>query len=340
MAASPQRAPHPVKGGCHAEIRFASDAPRDSSISVEHLATGKILARETIPLAAGNRSRRIKTHPDSTHVALHVASPCGWTPAVTVDCGDAIQAIARHFIVIGAMKAGTTTFFRMFGQHPEICRTAVEVPGKSFIKEINYFRYLYEPGHSPVHYDWRFPFDTQRHAWTFDVSTNYAKLPASRPVAERMAALGADIKIAYILREPVDRIESQIAHAMQKGIKTASETHCIRVSRYAAHLDNYLRHFSWDDILLLDFNELMDDPSAMQHRVCEFLGIRTIETAPGIHNRRTVKFRLSDSERERFADALRPDVARMVSDHGFDPAREWLRPASRSFISRIRRAIS
>lgn len=340
MPTSPHATPLSVQGATYSRIHFSSDAPHGVSLCVDYLENEELLARENRPLASGSRSVDIKTHPDSTHIVctFDPAATDNWNPALTVDSGDLIEPIARHFIVIGAMKAGTTTFFRMMKQHPAICRTHVEVPGKSFTKEINYFRKLYRPNDMPIHYDWRFPFRPETHAWTFDVSTNYAKLPGSRPVAERMAALGANIKIVYILREPVDRIESQIAHAMREDRGSASETHCIRVSRYAAHLDNFLRHFSPNDILLLDFEQLQNDPAAMQSRVCEFLGIQTIRTVPGVHNQRTVKFKLSDDDREKFIKALRPDVDRMITDYEFEPAREWLRPPRKSWFRRFQLA--
>lgn len=340
MPSSSRARPLAVQGGTHSRIHFGSEPPQGVSLCIDYLADDQLLAREGRPLASAARSVDIKTHPDSTHIVctLDHAVTDSWNPALSVDSGDLIEPIGRHFIVIGAMKAGTTTFFRMMKQHPAICRTHVEVPGKSFVKEINYFRKLYRSSHSPIHYDWRFPFDAETHAWTFDVSTNYAKLPGSRPVAERMATLGANLKIVYILREPIDRIESQIAHAMRENRSSASETHCIRVSRYAAHLDNFLKYFSMDDILLLDFEQLQNDPASMQRRVCEFLDIRTIDTVPGVHNRRTVKFKLSDAEREKFIDALRPDVDRMITDYEFEPAREWLRPPRKSWFRRFQLA--
>ena len=109
------------------------------------------------------------------------------------------------------MKAGTTTLFHLLAQHPAICRTYAEFPGASDWKEINYFQKLYKKGDTALHYDWRFPFDAARHEWTLDVSTNYAKLPIGEDVPSRIAAIGGQTKLAYILREPVDRIESNLA---------------------------------------------------------------------------------------------------------------------------------
>src|SRR5690606_5723680 len=100
-------------------------------------------------------------------------------------------------------------------------------------KEINYFRRLYRKGDTALHYDWRFPFDPSIHKWTLDVSPGYARWPGSKWVPMRIASLGGTTKLAYILREPVDRIESHIAHTLQTGAEMKSLKHYIRTSCYA-----------------------------------------------------------------------------------------------------------
>ena len=192
-------------------------------------------------------------------------------------------------------------------------------------KEINYFCKIYRKGHTPLNYDWRFPFGPGRHAWTLDVSPNYAKWPNSRQVPARIASLGAETKLAYILREPVDRIESHIAHRMQAGAETPNLEHCIRTSRYAMQLDKFVPHIARENILLLDFEELQRDPNALLARVCEFLGIKPFIGNTLIHNTRGVDFRLDAYERAELARLLRPDVERLIGEYGFSPAERWLR---------------
>jgi hypothetical protein len=240
--------------------------------------------------------------------------------------------VGRQFIVIGAMKAGTTTLFEMLAKHPALCRTWVEVPGRSYTKEINYFRQLYRKSHTPVNYDWRFPFAANRHAWTLDASPNYAKLPESKAVAARIAALGGATKLAYILRDPVDRIESQVAHALREGKEIRNFNHCIRVSRYARHLDHFTKHIPREDILLLDFNQLRASPESVLAQVCKFLSIEPFVTGAQVHNKRSVKFRLTPEQRTELTHAVRPDVQHLISDYGFEPAKYWLNGTKRNWI--------
>lgn len=321
-----------VRAACHARIALGVAAPEMAILVIRYLNDERLLARECRPVAAGADTVDIKTHPDATGIScsLQVAGEPIEETQFHVECGDDITPVGRHFIVIGAMKAGTTTLFNMLAQHSAICRTWVEVPGVGTSKEINYFSNEFRKGDAPVRYDWRFPFDASRHAWTLDASTNCTKLPGSRPVPARIASLGAATKLVYILREPVDRIESQMAHVMRGGAEVRSPQHCIRVSRYALHLDKFAAHFPRDDILLLDFEQLRRDPGAIVDQVCDFLGIERFVTPADVHNRRTVRFKLSAAQRDEFAQAVRPDVQRLISDYGFEPAAKWLQEPKRS----------
>lgn len=315
-----------VRPAHHARVTFDTPAPAGCQVIIDHLRAGERLARECRPLSKGARFLDIKTHPEAAHVACSMQAAGRALDGVRfrVECGEAIQAIARHFIVIGAMKAGTTSLFQLLAQHPAICRTGAHHPGVSYTKEINYFSHIYRKVHTPLHYDWRFPFDPGRHAWTLDVSPNYAKWPASRGVAPRIASLGGDTRLAYILREPIDRIESHIAHNLHVRGEARHLAHCIRTSRYAMQLDKFTAHFGRDRILLLDFEQLQRDPGAITAQVCDFLGIPRFAARSGIHNRRRIPFRLDRQRRAELLEQLRPDVERLISVYGYKPAEKWL----------------
>lgn len=316
----------PVRPAHHARVTFDAPAPAGGQVIIEHLRAGERLARERRPLPKGARSVDIKTHPEATHIACSMQA-AGRVPdglRFGVECGAAIQAIARHFIVIGAMKAGTTSLFRLLAQHPAICTTGAHHPGVSYTKEINYFSHIYRKAHTPLHYDWRFPFDAGRHAWTLDVSPNYAKWPASRGVAPRIASLGGETRLAYILREPIDRIESHLAHNLHVRGEAKHLSHCIRTSRYAMQLDKFTAHFGRERILLLDFEQLQRDPNAIAAQLCDFLDIPRFTARAEIHNRRRIPFRLDRQRRAELVEMLRPDVERLISVYEHAPAERWL----------------
>ncbi len=316
----------PVRAASHALVTFNTTAPEGAELVVEHLCSGQLLARERRPLALGASALEIKTHPEASHIvcALKASDQSIDGVRFDVDCGERIEPTGKNFIVIGAMKAGTTTLYHLLAQHPAFCQPYVEMPGTCFIKEVNYFNKLYRDSDSDRHYDWRFPFDPPRHAWTLDVSPNYAKLPRTKAVPGRIATLEGDTKLAYILREPVDRIESHLAHKLRTQGKLPNFNRCIQMSRYARHLDRFTKHIPRDDILLLDFHQLQNDPAAVQAQICDFLGIDRFVAHTVVHNRRGVDFQLDAAQRAELAEVLRPDVRRLINRYGFTPAKDWL----------------
>lgn len=319
-----------VRPGCHARLTFSIASPQRAECNIQHLREGELLARECRPVDAGASSLEIKTHPDSSHIIcwLQVEGDRIADLRLNVDCGEPIEPISRNFIVIGAMKAGTTALFNLLAQHPAFCRTWAHQPGVSTTKEINYFRHLYQKSDTTLHYDWRFPFEADKHAWTLDVSPSYAKWPASKAVPARIASLGGNVKLAYILRDPVDRIESHLAHRMFHSRKMGMKDHYIRTSLYAMQLDKVVEHIERDNILLLDFEQLRRKPAAVLAQVCDFLDIDPFVPRHEIHNKRGIDFRLNASQRAEFADAVRADVERLITYYHFKPAEKWLRGSS------------
>lgn len=320
----------PVSGGTYASVTFDTAAPVGAEFLVEYLCDGQLLARECRPLAPGANALEIKTHPEASRIvcAMRAGDHSIIRARFDVSCGKRIEPTGKNFIVIGAMKAGTTTLFHLLAQNPAFCRTYAELSGASSTKEINFFNKLYREGDTDLHYDWRFPFDPASHAWTLDVSPNYAKLPRTRPVPRRIAALGGDTKLAYILREPVDRIESNLAHKFRRTGKLPKMERVIRMSRYALHLDRFTEHIPRDDILLLDFYQLQIDPAAVQTQICDFLGIDRFVAQTVVHNTRGVDFQLDSAQRAELAEILRPDVQVLINRYGFEPAKGWLQDPS------------
>ena len=292
-----------VAAESHVEIAFGIEAPAKAELHIDYLNGDALLAKERRPLSAGVESLALKTHPDVSHIVCDLVvdgRPATETTFTTSD-GKKIDSVGQYFIVVGAMKAGTTTLFHMLKQHPAICQTWVEVPGLSTTKEINYFQKLYSKTDRATHYDWRFPFSPVEHSWTLDVSPNYAKLPRTRAVPQRMSKLGGMVKLAYIMRDPIDRIESHIAHGMHVGRPLRSLKHCTRLSQYATHLDGFAEFFPRKDILLLDFETLRNQPRQIMAEICDFLEVDRSYAEVGVHNSRATDFALNSDERASIA---------------------------------------
>ena len=219
------------------------------------------------------------------------------------------------------MKSGTTTLYKYLTQHPQIA--------KSLRKEPNFFgtKSKWNKGRSSYVKLWP-KFDPAVHRYALEASTHYTKDKTIR-VARRMRRFDGEFRCIYILRHPIDRIESQLAHNIAKGripsdIPEPPE-HAVQVSCYVRQLDAFCKGMSDPKILILDFEELKSDPMATLRRCVEFLEIdpQFVFTPIDPANTRKSKngadtFRLSEAQRAALVERLRPDVEALRDRYGFD----------------------
>lgn len=175
-----------------------------------------------------------------------------------------------HFIIIGAMKSGTTTLYRYLDAHPDISMSRDKEPD-FFIAEKNWSRGL----------DW---YAHQFTAGAFlrgEASPNYTKGRDFTGVPARMAAICPNAKLVYIVRDPVERAVSQFRHSFLFGdidpdihnfFEDPEYAHILDASLYARQLDIYLAHFTMDAILVLDFDKLVADPQRVLDRITNHIG--------------------------------------------------------------------
>jgi Sulfotransferase domain len=235
---------------------------------------------------------------------------------------DRSSVIGNYAIIIGAMKSGTTTLHQRMSSHPEI---AASTP-----KELNFFCHRYKPEIQA--YEDRFRFDSGRHVYTLESSPNYTKLPRWRHVPARIARLPGRKRLIYILRNPIDRIDSHIAHNIAKGRLPNARVRgpeigdlAISVSSYAKQIKEYEDAGLLSDMLLVDFVELSESPQTLVDKICDFLGVARF-TAPdmdALNTRRLAQTFLTDEAHEYCRAALRPDVQALIDRYQFVPARAW-----------------
>lgn len=186
--------------------------------------------------------------------------------------------IDRFAIIIGAMKSGTTSLFEHLARHPEICRCSEKEPG--FFSDDDRYR----SGRTAYEALWDFspsqalPAEALRRRVALEASTHYAKQPRFPDCAARIAEAGISGKFIYMMRDPIERIESHLTHAVSQGwlprpTGDAIDDHLIAVSRYAMQIDPYIKRFGADRVLLFTFEDFVDHPGHVLRRVCEFLKI-------------------------------------------------------------------
>lgn len=196
------------------------------------------------------------------------------------------------FIIIGAMKAGTTRLYDYCAAHAQI--------GMSRLKETDYFVAEKNWNRGGDWYSGLFPRGAD---CLGEASPNYTKAGVFAGVPARIAAANPACRLIFLARDPVLRAESQYAHAALSGVAvpplpdlpgSAMYEHLIDVSSYAAQLGHYLRIFPPAQLLCLSFEDFVRDPAPTLSEVAAFLGVRDHWgiTDPGAANSARILARL------------------------------------------------
>lgn len=172
-----------------------------------------------------------------------------------------------NFIIIGAMKSGTSTLHSNLQLHPEI--------GMSKLKEPHYFDKYYN---KPLSYY----SDQFSHAKRLNGESTpaYSWNHIFPEIPERIYNTVPNVKLIYLLRDPVDRIISHLHHDLYRGRFKLKEVNKIvlenpnyvQISRYFTQLSSYLQYFEFENILIMETNSLQKDTNVALNQICEFVG--------------------------------------------------------------------
>lgn len=185
------------------------------------------------------------------------------------------------------MKAGTTTLCHDLASHPEVYFPVTKEPHTLLLPEV------------------LSPKGKERYAALFqragagqlcgEGSTGYTKLPDSiQAPANARAVLGTELKLVYILRNPIERSISHHYHLFRSGeappsFREALDQHPLiaSVSCYGMQLEAWMKEFSRENLILLRFENYMKDRKTGAREVWDFLGCSDLDHTledDGIYN--------------------------------------------------------
>ena len=181
----------------------------------------------------------------------------------------------RHlpdFLIIGAQKSGTTTLYADLECQAAICMSSV--------KEPSVLVRFAEPEEAARYYGHLFEAQSS-HRRFGEASTLYTQIPTYSGIPERARRiLGPDLRLLYVLRNPVERALSHHYHAYSRGRAGRDVDHAVRADpmfvdhgRYAMQLQAWLDQFGRDAVLVRRFEDYVVDRAAAVRRVGEFLGV-------------------------------------------------------------------
>jgi Sulfotransferase domain len=181
------------------------------------------------------------------------------------------------FLLIGAMKSGTTTLYWYLAQHPDVFMPA--------LKEPNFFN---DHWHRGVGWYERLFAGAGAAVARGEASVRYTSFPNDPECPSRIAAVVPDVRLLFLAREPVDRIRSHYLHEVaalreRRPLERAVRENPIYLdrSRYAMQLERYLQHFPREQLLVLRAEDLFRAPLDVLPRVFTFLGLDPTWRPPG-----------------------------------------------------------
>ncbi len=232
------------------------------------------------------------------------------------------------FLGIGAQKAGTTWLYRTFGQHPGIWMPP-EKELHAFDEKLvephplreklfgskprderwrrqvrrHLRRYRAERTLSGLAWDARYFLGRPSHRWyarlfaaggdrvTGEITPDYSVL--DRDQVETVHRINPDIKVVFIVRNPVERAWSHAAMEIgrAKGHDLASVPKRLirhfeaprsrRFGDYLATIDTWSDVFGPDQIFLAFLEDVSRHPAALLDRICDHVGASRLDRYPG-----------------------------------------------------------
>lgn len=256
------------------------------------------------------------------------------------------------FVLLGAPKCGTSALHAALARHPQLYLSEPKEP-KFFLTD------------GPPPASGGGPGDVAtwgEHVWRrSDYEALFADAPPGARCGEstvfylydlaaqrRIRALLPDARLIAVLRDPVERAHSNWAHLRGAGLEpepdflTALDREQERIDagwahfwhyaaqgRYGGQLEHLFGLFPTDQVLLLRYRELRDEPAETVARVCRFLGVRSDEVTdvPRAHVRPDVTGRTAGptpAERAAALSRFVDDVPLVRKWTGWDVG-DWLR---------------
>jgi hypothetical protein len=176
------------------------------------------------------------------------------------------------FLVIGAMKSGTTSLFHYLRAHPHAYLSPLKeveffVDGKNWRRGVDWYRAQFADASSDA-------------VAIGEASTAYTKYPEYDGVPERISSLLPDARLIYLVRDPIERIRSHYQHRVLSGAERApmraavlDDPRYLDCSRYAMQLERYLEHFPREQIVLVTSEDLRARRRETVRAVYRFLAL-------------------------------------------------------------------
>ena len=188
------------------------------------------------------------------------------------------------FVVPGISKCGSSSFCSLLAQHPDIFFAAEKEP--SFFCDPLYDQKW-------AWYGGLFAGGAGKALWG-EGTTFYSSVTAEVASRKTLLTHFPDIRLIFIVRDPLARIESSFREFHHGGSLYGLNTpfsmieafealpQIIEDSRYTARIDNYRRYMPADHVHILFFEDLVRAPRETLTKCFDFLGLPAMDCIPQV----------------------------------------------------------
>lgn len=204
-----------------------------------------------------------------------------------------------HFIMVGGGRCGSTFFYQLLRQHPDIYLPEPRIwdlEAKDWrwaTKDLHFFDQIpaSEKNLDMVKYSKNFQGAKERFV-IGEVATSYIYFEW---VPSLISELLGDIKLIFLLRNPIDRayshywtelVSGKEVLSFKKGIQAEpsrlksgyiSRYHCSYIDRgyYWRQVSRFIPLFSQENLMFILSEDLYKDPKHQMQRVCDFINVDT-----------------------------------------------------------------
>ena len=180
-----------------------------------------------------------------------------------------------NFVGVGCRRCASSWVHRVLNAHPEVGKNA---GGDHFFSDNwSLGKEWYQSQHRA--------FMDKRVVVDFSVSYSY---PEDLPkIVERMHECLPDAKLFMLVRNPVERANSDYLRSIRMGelpkritFPQACAEHPELLERgfYGRILQTYLKHFEWRNMLMLFYDDLMQSPDEFLGSLFSFLGVNRLRS--------------------------------------------------------------
>ncbi|TYO99023.1 sulfotransferase domain-containing protein [Geothermobacter ehrlichii] len=200
-----------------------------------------------------------------------------------------------HFIIGGAQRSGTTFLYRMLDAHPEIQMAKPVRPEPKFFLKDDLFQ-----GGRKLYEETCFGPPDPRIRVRGEKSTSYIEYESC---ARRIRAILPEVKLIFVLRNPVERAISNYWFSVNNGLEnrpinealavggqkaftvegsglSASPYNYLGRGKYVDYLNVYRKYFPAEQLKIVLFEEMVAGGGVVYADLLSFLGLAPTEDLP------------------------------------------------------------